>query len=122
MYKISEAEWAVMEVLWRKSGMSLKEIAEALAHTDWAYSTIRTLVKRLHEKGMIEADRTTPGNFKYSACVAAETCKLSEVEGFLDRVFGGSVSMLVATLAKRERLDKKDIDELKQLIDEWEEN
>ena len=50
--KISDAEWAVMKVLWHRGaqGMSLKEIDEAVKEQGWSYTTVRTMVGRLVEK------------------------------------------------------------------------
>lgn len=113
---ISESEWKVMKILWDKSGLTLKEIAAGLEDTGWGYTTIRTLVTRLSEKGAINADRST-GNFKYYPVVNESDCIHKEVNRLLTRVFDGSVSMLVSTLTKDSNLTDKERKELMDIIE-----
>ena len=51
--RISDSEWTVMKVLWHKGadGMTMKEIDEAVREHGWSYTTVRTMVGRLTEKG-----------------------------------------------------------------------
>lgn len=116
-YNISEAEWKVMECLWDKSNQTLKEIAGNLKEADWGYTTIRTLVTRLVEKGAVGADKTLPSNFRYFPIAPEKECKLQETKNFLTRVFDGSVAMMLSTLVKQEELSKEEVLELKKIID-----
>lgn len=119
-YNISEAEWKVMECLWRNDSLTLKQISEELKDTKWSYTTIRTMVTRLMEKGAIGADKSSTANFKYYALAPEKECRLEETKSFLKRVFGGSLSTMVATLAKQETLSKEDVAELKKIIENME--
>ncbi|WP_139903037.1 BlaI/MecI/CopY family transcriptional regulator [Clostridium thermarum] len=119
-YNISEAEWKVMECLWKNDSLTLKQISEELKDTKWSYTTIRTMVTRLMEKGAIGADKSSTSNFKYYALAPEKECKLEETRSFLKRVFGGSISTMVATLAKQETLSKEEVAELKKIIENME--
>lgn len=114
---ISESEWKVMKILWEKPNLTLKEIAASLDETDWSYTTIRTLVTRLAEKGAIEANKKSPNNFLYYPAVSENECKLKEMNRFLSRVFDGSVSMLVSTLTKDSNLTEEEQKELMSIIE-----
>lgn len=116
-YNISEAEWKVMECLWGKSNLTLKEIAESLKDTEWSYTTIRTLVTRLVEKGVVGADKSSSSNFRYFPIAPEKECRVQETKSFLTRVFDGSVAMMLSTLVKQEELSKEEISELKKIID-----
>jgi BlaI family penicillinase repressor len=116
---ISESEWKVMKVLWEKPDLTLREIAASLEDTDWSYTTIRTLVTRLLEKGAVAADKSS-GNFKYYPAVSESECKYKEVNRFLSRVFDGSVSMLVSTLTKDSNLTEEEQKELLSIIEKIE--
>ena len=116
---ISESEWKIMKVLWERPELTLKEIGletAVLNDTAWSYTTIRTLVTRLLEKGAIAADKTA-GNFKYSPAVSENECKFKEMNRFLSRVFDGSVSMLVSTLTKDSNLTEEEQKELMNIIE-----
>ena len=114
---ISESEWKVMKILWEKPDLTLKEIAASLDETDWSYTTIRTLVTRLMEKGAISADKSSSNNFRYYPAVSESECKLKEVNRFLSRVFDGSISMLVSTLTKDSNLTEEEQKELMNIIE-----
>lgn len=116
-YNISEAEWKVMECLWEESNLTLRQIVDKLEHTKWSYTTIRTMVTRLMEKGAVDADKSQPSSFKYFAVAREKDCKIEEAKSFLSRVFDGSIAMMVSTLAKQEVLSEQEVKELKKIID-----
>ena len=113
---ISESEWKIMRVLWEKPDLTLREITANLGESDWSYTTIRTLVTRLLEKGAISADKSS-SNFKYYPAVTEDECKRKEMNRFLSRVFDGSVSMLVSTLTKDSNLTEEEQKELMDIIE-----
>lgn len=119
-FNISEAEWKVMKVLWDKPNVTLKEISDCLKDTGWSYSTIRTLVTRLMEKGAADADKSAANNFKYFPAVSENDCQIQETKRFIDRVFDGSVSMLMSSLVKKSNLSPEEVAELKSIIDKIE--
>lgn len=86
--RISDSEWAVMKVLWQggSEGMSLKEIDEAIISHGWSYTTVRTMVGRLTEKGAIRADKSHKGSFKYYPAVSEERCRRAEVKNLMEKL------------------------------------
>lgn len=120
---ISDAEWAIMKALWEASasgGLTLRQIADAVSDHGWGYSTVRTMVGRLAEKGAIEADRSNPGSFQYYAAVSEEECRRQEVKTFLNRVFDGSAKLLVSALVEDRGLTKEEEETLLAIIDKME--
>ena len=116
MISITESEWKVMEVLWERSPVSLKEILSVLkAKTPWSTTTVRTLLVRLMDKGAVEADKTTT-NFKYYPLIEKEVCQIQETKNLLDRVFNGSVGALVSTLVKESDLTEEERKDLLNII------
>ena len=115
---ISEAESAVMEVLWRTSPVSTEEVVAALKNRqDWQEPTIKTLLNRLLKKGAISAQRDGR-RYLYSPVLQRDQWLASESKGLLDRLFGGRVAPLVAHFSKQRKLTKKDLSELKRVIEE----
>lgn len=110
---ISDSEWKIMKVLWDEPSLTLREIDERVKSAGWSYTTVRTLVTRLTEKGAIEADRSNPGNFKYSPILSEKECTMSETKSFLDKVFDGKKSKLVASLTRDSSLT---VEETKTLL------
>lgn len=120
-FNISEAEWKVMECLWEEKNLTLKQIVEKLDSKDWSYTTIRTMVTRLMDKGIIDADKSQTSNFRYFPIAREKDCRIQEAKSFLNRVFNGSIAMMVSALAKQEALSKEEIMELKEIIEGIEE-
>ncbi len=121
--KISESEWAVMEVLWDDSPRTASEIAKSLRKkTSWAENTVRTLLTRLVEKGALEVQDQAGSPKLYSPAVKREACVKAESESFLERIFQGAAKPLLVHFAKNARLTPDEVRELKRLLDQSTEN
>lgn len=116
--KISEAESAVMEVLWKQAPQSADEVVAALAQRhDWQEPTIKTLLNRLLNKGALSAKREGR-RYLYAPLLSREDWLTGESQSLLQRLFGGRVAPLVAHFSEQRQLSRKDIAELKRLIEE----
>ena len=117
---LTEAEWTVMECLWARSPLSSREVTEQLEKSaGWNRSTTNTLLYRLEGKGAIST--VTKGRSKFfSAVLRREDAALHETEGFLDRVYHGSLSMMVSSLTQKQALSKSEIDKLYAMLKELE--
>ncbi len=116
--QVSEAESVVMEVLWSRSPLGADDVVAALStRSDWAEPTIKTLLNRLLKKGAIQAERDGR-RYLYSPVLTRESWVASQSEGVLERLFGGRVAPLVAHFSERGKLSQDDIDELKRLVGE----
>ena len=115
---ISEAESIVMDVLWREHPLGAEEVVAALADsTDWQEATVKTLLNRLLKKRAIAAERDGR-RYLYRPLLKREDYVHAESKSLLDRLFEGRVAPLVAHFSERRKLSRKDIDELKRLIRE----
>ena len=116
--QISEAESVVMDVLWARSPLGADEVAAALAdRRDWQDATIKTLLNRLLNKGAIRAEKDGR-RYLYSPMVKREDWVLAESRGLLERLFDGRVAPLVAHFSAHRKLSKKDVAELRKLLEE----
>jgi predicted transcriptional regulator len=117
---ISAAESAVMEVLWHTSPAATEDVVAALAKEyDWQETTIKTLLNRLLKKGAITAERDGR-RYLYSPVLQRDAWLIGESSGLLDRLFGGRIAPFVAHFSKHRKLSKKDLAELRRLIEELE--
>jgi predicted transcriptional regulator len=116
--QISDAESVVMEVLWQRSPRAAEDVVAALApRQDWQEATVKTLLNRLLKKGAIRAEKDGR-RFLYSPAIEREAWVLDESQGLLERLFGGRVAPLVAHFSAQRRLSRKDIAELRRLLEE----
>ena len=117
---LSEAEWKVMEELWKDSPATGRALTERLeSRCGWNRSTTLTLLRRMEAKGAVAASQA--GGVKiFSPLLRREEAALRETESFLSRVYHGSLSMMVSTLSQKQALSQKEIDELYALLKEAE--
>jgi predicted transcriptional regulator len=116
--QISEAESIVMDVLWTRAPRSAEEVVAALVqHQDWQEATIKTLLNRLLNKGAVAAEKDGR-RYLYSPRIRREDWVLQESRGLLDRLFDGRVAPLVAHFSAHRKLSRKDIAELRKLLEE----
>jgi predicted transcriptional regulator len=115
---ISDAESLVMEVLWNKHPLSSEGVVAALADsTNWREPTVKTLLNRLLKKRAISAERDGR-RYLYRPLLKRADYVHAQSKGLLDRLFGGRVAPLVAHFSEHHKLGKKDLAELKRLIEE----
>ena len=117
MKEVSSAEWNIMESLWAdapKVGSQI--VADMAERTGWSRSTTLTMLRRMTDKGLIACEDN--GQMKtYSPLLVREDAVKSETESFLNRVYNGSISMLVSSFAEKKQLSKEDIEELRRILD-----
>ncbi len=118
MPRISEAEWVVMQILWSRGPLTANDIVQELrGRVSWNPRTIRTLLNRLLNKHAIRFDREGR-EYRYSAAVSEEQCTRHERLSFLGRVYRGATKPMLAAFLEEAKLSKKDIAELKAILEE----
>ena len=116
--RISEAEHAVMEVLWEESPLTAQEVAERVpAERGWSGNTVKTLLGRLLAKNVI-AHEEEGRRYRYRPLVARGDYVVGESRKLIDRLFGGRLTPLVAHLAERDAITDQDIAEIEALLKE----
>lgn len=117
---LTSAEWNVMECLWEKDSITGREATVMLEESmGWNRSTTLTLLRRLEEKGAIASD--SKGTKKiFHPIVSREDAALQETEDFLERVYNGSVSLMLSAMTKKQALSKSEIDELYAMLKDME--
>jgi BlaI family penicillinase repressor len=116
--RISEAEWVVMQVLWSRGALTANDIVQKLkGRVSWNPRTIRTLLNRLLNKGAIRFEREGR-EYRYSAAVSEGQCTRQERLSFLGRVYRGATKPMLAAFLEEAKLSKKDIAELKAILEE----
>ncbi len=106
-----------MKVLWAQSPLPAYDIIQQLAKTeDWHASTVKTLLARLCRKEVLGV-RRYKNLYLYYPRVSEEECLKAESESFLERFFNGSVQTLMLHFVRREKLTKKELEDLRKVLD-----
>jgi BlaI family transcriptional regulator, penicillinase repressor len=114
--KITDSEVEVMHVLWEADGeLPIAEIRKKLEKTSkWEASTVKTLLRRLCDKGVVLA--TKKEVFYYKPLVSEAEYNEYTTQGLIDRLYSGSAKKLVASLLGNKKFDDKDIEELRTMF------
>ena len=117
---LSPAQWEVMECLWQAKALTGREATEILEKKmGWNRSTTLTHLRRMEEKGIV-GSRIEAATKVFYPVLPREEAVLQETESFLDRVYHGSISMMLSAMTKKQSLSQSEIDALHALLEETE--
>ncbi|MDK2761820.1 MAG: BlaI/MecI/CopY family transcriptional regulator [Sphingopyxis sp.] len=115
-HRASESEMQVLSALWDKSPQTAADLTSRIGKINgWTQATVKTLLARLVQKGAVTA-KADGRRYLYSPAVERADAVGAESQRFVDRLFGGRVSPLIAHLADREALSDADIAEIEALL------
>jgi BlaI family transcriptional regulator, penicillinase repressor len=116
--KISDAEWIVMKVLWEEAPLTSAKIIEAVSSIKtWSPKTIHSLISRLVKKGALGVNKEMP-QYEFYPLVDKRDCILEETRSFIQKVYDGSLHLMLANFIKDEKISEKELEELQRLLDE----
>lgn len=115
---LSNSEWRIMENLWEQHPKTATQLIKAMeAETGWAKSTTKTLLKRMEQKGCI-AYRDGEKAREYYPLLKREEAVESETSSFLNRIYNGSLGLMVNTLVKKRDIPEEEMEVLYRIIQE----
>ena len=114
---LSPLEQSVMDYVWAHPGCTAESCREALAATEKALkeSTVRTLLRRLEDKGYV-THSTEGRTYLYRAAEGRQNVAAEAVRGILDRFCGGSVEQLLVGMVDNDVVDPDELAELARKI------
>lgn len=119
--RLTDNEWQVLGVLWAaKDGVTLGQAVEALRPaTGWSRNTVLTYLTRMEAKGLVSIDKEGYPR-KYRAALSREDCQAQARDSFLQNVYRGATSDLVAAFLKEKSISSQERAALRRLLDEME--
>lgn len=120
---ISKAELIVLRLLWKDSPLNAREITKQLAaETQWHRKTVNTLLSRLEKKAAVIASVQGDGIKYFSALLEEDTYMQAATSNFVDHLFDGKITPLIASFTGSRSLESEEIAELQRLLNELSEN
>ena len=114
--KLTGSEWSVLDCLWEKSPQTVMQLVARLGErVGWAKSTTITTLRRMEEKGLVRCEVIGKGK-SYTPAVEREQAVIFETRSFLDRVYRGSVGLMMSAMARRQELSPEEITELREIL------
>ena len=115
--EVTEAEWAIMKVVWEHQPCAAGTVQEALARElGWAYSTVKTTMDRMVGKGLLEITRIRNLQL-FSAKVDRRQVAGWEFRRMLSRAFDGALGPMMQYLVENEELSQEDLEQLRKAVD-----
>lgn len=119
---LSDGEWKLMNLLWQNPPKTITQLTKELGDlTGWKRNVIITMLKRLEAKGAVYHREGERAKLFYPT-VDRQGAALEETKGFLDRVFQGSLSLMVNAMVSSKELSGEEIEELRQILQRAEED
>lgn len=118
----TERELEILRILWNRGSVTAREIHAALNEglsqkEQAAYNSVLTILLIMLEKGYVSRDESSKSHV-YSAIYKQDDVQEQMLEGFIERVFGGSAMNLVTKALAMKATSKKDAAKIKQLLEE----
>ena len=117
----TDAELAILRVLWARGPSTVRQVHETLADTrETGYTTTLKLMQIMADKGLVERNETTRTHV-YAAIAGEEQTQRQLVKDLVDRAFGGSAATLVLRALSAEGASESELREIRKLIDDYRE-
>lgn len=118
---LSDGEWKIMNVLWEKEGgATITELTAALqGKTGWDKHIIITMLNRMAKKGAVSY-RIAGRAKQFYPVVSRNEVSIRETRGFLDKVYRGSIGMMINAMVEDKALTQEDIAELYKILEQAE--
>ena len=115
--KIFESEYRFCLILWEQEPVNSTKLAQLCKEQlGWSKATTYTVIRRLAERGVLKNENATVTSLVSKADVQA-----AELDELVEKTFEGSVPAFIAAFTRNKRLKKAEVDQLRALIDQFEE-
>ena len=113
--KVFESEYRFCLILWEHEPVKSSElVALCQSQLGWKPTTTYTVIKRLSERGVLKNEKTV-----VTSLVTKEQVQAAQIDEMVERTFEGSLPAFVAAFTKHQKLSKKEIDAVQEMIDRY---
>ena len=114
---LSDSEWKLMNHLWRQPPQTIMGLTASLREeTGWSKNTVITMLSRLEAKGAVRHEEGERAK-QYFPVIDRRDAARAETDSFLDKVYGGSLGLMMSAMVESHRLTEADIAELSAILD-----
>lgn len=114
--ELTSAEWTIIKTVWANEPCAAPTVQEALVGSHgWTCSTVRTLMERMVNKGLLTSEKVRNLTL-YRSAVSRRRAQLGEINYALRHAFDGALKPMLEALISTPRLTPQELDELESLI------
>ena len=115
-FELFESEWTILQVVWEREPCAAPTVQEVLRESKgWAYTTVKTMMDRMVQKGLLQTERIR-NLYLYRSAVTRAQAQRSELLRTARRAFDGALTPMMQFLIESEKLSEKDYQYLEHLI------
>ena len=115
--KVYDSEYKFCQILWANEPVKSRELVRLCQEQlGWKSTTTYTVIKRLSQRGVLKNENTI-----VTSLVSKEEAQKSRLNEMVEETFEGSMPAFIAAFSKSKRLSKDEVEQLRQLIDSYEE-
>src|SRR6056297_2941360 len=115
--QLTEAEWTLMKVVWENEPCPSGTVRDSLEKSkNWAYSTVKTTMDRMVDKGLLKIKKIRNLQL-FSSAITEKQARKGELNNMLKRAFDGALTPMMQFLVENENLSKTELDDLRKLLD-----
>lgn len=116
--KIFESEYRFCLILWENEPVNSTRLVELCkAQLGWSKATTYTVIRRLAERGVLKND-----NAVVTSLISKEQAQASRLDEMVEQTFEGSLPAFIAAFSRSQKLTRDEVEQLKALIDNYEED
>ena len=113
--KIFESEYRFCLILWEHEPVNSTKLVELCKNQlDWSKATTYTVIRRLSERGVLKNENAT-----VTSLISKEQAQASRLEEMVEESVEGSIPAFIAAFSRSRKLTKQEVQELRQLIDDY---
>ena len=114
--QLTAGEWAIIQAVWEHEPCAAPTVQEALAASrNWAYSTVKTMMDRMADKGLLETRRIR-NLILYSSVISRQQAQKGEIMGAVKRAFDGALTPMMQFLIDDNAFSAGELAQLEALI------
>ena len=115
--KIFESEYRFCLIMWENEPVNSTELVKLCKEQlGWSKATTYTVIRRLAERGVLINENAT-----VTSLISKEEAQASRLNEMVEETFEGSMPAFIAAFSRSKKLSRREVDQLKQLIDSYEE-
>ncbi len=115
-FELTQGEWAIIRAVWENEPCAAPTVQEALvSEMGWSYSTVKTMMDRMAEKGFLTTERMR-NLILYRSAITRAQAQRGEIMRTVKRAFDGALTPMMQFLLNSNDLTHEDLEELEELI------
>jgi BlaI family penicillinase repressor len=118
LFKPTESELEILQILWDKGDCTVRDVHEILeVNKDAGYTTTLKLMQIMHEKGLVSRDTSSKTHI-YRSLVNQQKTQQHLVNKMINNVFNGSATRLVMQALGNHKASTEEINSIKAYLEE----